>query len=105
MEAVLSLLQLIGLAQSHHAIFRITGTFYNPGPLGGYLAVCDAVAIAFFIKYQLYKSDANPISKYFLGTAILLISMVLPATFSRTAWIALIVASIYIALTCDDVRA
>jgi len=104
MEAILSLLQLIGVAQSHHAIFRLTGTFYNPGPLGGYLAVCDAMAIAFFIKHQLYKPDADLISKYFLGTAILLISVVLPATFSRTAWIALIVASIYIALTCDDVR-
>lgn len=105
MEAILSLLQLIGVVQSHHVIFQLTGTFYNPGPLGGYLAVCDVVAIAFFIKHQLYKPDAEPISKYFLGTVILLISVVLPATFSRTAWIALIVASIYIALTCDDVRA
>lgn len=104
MEAALSLLQLMGVAQSHHAVFRLTGTFYNPGPLGGYLAACDAVTIAYFIKHQLYKSDSEPFQKYFLGTAILLISVVLPATFSRTAWIALIVALIYIALTCDDVR-
>lgn len=104
MEATLSLLQLMGVAQSHHAVFRLTGTFYNPGPLGGYLAACDAVTIAYFIKHQLYKSDAKPISKCFLGTAILLISVVLPATFSRTAWIALIAALIYIALICDDVR-
>ncbi len=102
LQAVLSLFQLSGIAQSHHAVFRLTGSFYNPGPLGGYLATCNAIAIAYFIKHKLYKSDAEPIKKYFLGTAVLLMSMVLPATFSRTAWISLIVALIYFVLACDD---
>lgn len=105
LQAVLSLLQLVGVAQSHHAIFRLTGSFYNPGPLGGYLAVCDVVTIAYLIKRKLYKLDADSLEKYFYCAAALLMTMVLPATFSRTAWLALIAAAIYIVLTFSDVRA
>lgn len=105
LQAVLSLLQLVGVAQSHHAIFRLTGSFYNPGPLGGYLAVCDVVTIAYLIKRKLYKPDADSLEKYFYCAAALLMTIVLPATFSRTAWLALIAAAIYIVLTFSDVRA
>ncbi len=105
LQAVLSLLQLVGVAQSHHAIFRLTGSFYNPGPLGGYLAVCDVIAMAYLIKHKLYKPDEEPFEKYFYCAAALLMTIVLPATFSRTAWLALIAAVIYIVLTFSDVRA
>lgn len=103
-QAVLSLMQLMGITRSHHAIFRLTGSFYNPGPLGGYLAACNAVTIAYFIKHKFYKPDTEHVAKWFLGSAALLMTMVLPATFSRTAWIALVVALAYIVFACTDVR-
>ncbi|MCQ2973495.1 MAG: O-antigen ligase family protein [Bacteroidales bacterium] len=103
-ESVLSLMQLLGIIESKHAVFRITGSFYNPGPLGGYLAICDVVAIAYFIKNKLYLSNANKFEKCIFTTFILLISIVLPATFSRTAWIALIISIGYLILSRQEIR-
>lgn len=103
-ESVLSLMQLLGITESKHSVFRITGSLYNPGPLGGYLAVCEAVAIAYFIKNKLYLPTANKFEKYYFTTSILLISVVLPATFSRTAWIALIISVGYLILSHQDIR-
>ncbi len=31
--------QITGWTQSHHTYFDVTGSFFNPGPLGGYLSV------------------------------------------------------------------
>lgn len=103
-EAVLSLLQLMGVTRSHHAIFRLTGTFYNPGPLGGYLAACISVATGYFVKHKLYEHNANPVEKYFYGASILLMLMVLPATFSRTGWLALLAALGFLVIIRADVR-
>lgn len=38
-QAVITLLQKAGFVESNHILFDVTGTFGNPGPLGGYLAV------------------------------------------------------------------
>lgn len=45
-EAGLSLMQLGGHAHSRHFFYAFTGTFCNPGPLGGFLAVLFAVGLA-----------------------------------------------------------
>ena len=51
-EAVLSLLQLYGFAEPRHGIFRQTGTFYNPGPLGCYLAFALTLALKEFLSAE-----------------------------------------------------
>ncbi|MDR1155858.1 MAG: hypothetical protein LBL04_14220, partial [Bacteroidales bacterium] len=43
-EAVWGLRQLYGFAQSQHHLFKITGSFFNPGPYSGWLAVIFPVA-------------------------------------------------------------
>lgn len=49
------------LLSSCHPLFDVTGTFNNPGPLGGYLVVGLVVAVllyAFFEKeYMFYQAD------------------------------------------------
>lgn len=49
-EVIISILQKANYLESNHHDFGITGTFGNPGPLGGLLAVCWIVSIFSFMK-------------------------------------------------------
>ena len=46
-EAVLGFLQVIGLQTSGNVNYLITGSFSNPGPFGGVLAIMIAILGAF----------------------------------------------------------
>lgn len=45
-EIVLGVLQLTGISESRHLLFRMTGSFLNPNPYGGFLALSFSVLIA-----------------------------------------------------------
>ena len=49
-QACYGLFQLFGVAKSQSALFNITGSFYNPGPLGGYLAMIFAIPLTSIIR-------------------------------------------------------
>ena len=49
-EVIISILQKANYIESNHHDFGITGTFGNPGPLGGLLAVCWIVSIFFIYE-------------------------------------------------------
>lgn len=38
-EAIYGLRQLYGFTSSHHSLYSLTGSFFNPGPYSGYLAM------------------------------------------------------------------
>ncbi len=44
-QAIYGLLQLYGIYPSHHNLFKITGSFFNPAPYAMYLAVVFPVAL------------------------------------------------------------
>ena len=44
MEAIWGLGQLYGFVLSRHALFAMTGSFYNPGPYSGFLAMIFPIA-------------------------------------------------------------
>ena len=48
-QSVIAIGQKRGLLFSHHITFDVTGSFGNPGQLGGYLAVCMAVSLCLFV--------------------------------------------------------
>ena len=48
-ESVLGLLQVFGLRMSSHARFVMTGSFDNPGPYGGAVALLLAMLAAFLV--------------------------------------------------------
>ncbi len=59
-QAVYGNLQLYGFYPSHHSLFKMTGSFFNPGPYAGYLVSILPVAIALSLfKYRniLINSD------------------------------------------------
>ncbi|MDD2953837.1 MAG: O-antigen ligase family protein [Parabacteroides sp.] len=82
-EAIWGFRQLQGWTYSNHSLFRLTGSFFNPGPYSGYLAVTLPVALGILLR----QSKQN-ISCYFSAVCVLSIIVVLPAGMSRSAWIA-----------------
>lgn len=83
-EAVWGLRQLYGFLPSQHNLFKLTGSFFNPGPYAGYLAVAAPLA-AFVIFNGKHKGE-----KYLPIITLIATMLVLPATMSRAAWLATI---------------
>ena len=82
-QAVWGLLQLYGFARSFHNLFKITGTFFNPGPYAGFVAVGVPLALSFSLNKSLSRWVR------WLGSVSLVASaLVLPVTMSRAAWLA-----------------
>src|SRR5690606_37096003 len=48
-QAIYGNLQLYGFYPSHHSGFQMTGSFFNPGPYGGFLAVVFPVALGVYL--------------------------------------------------------
>ena len=52
LQAVYGNLQLWGYYPSHHGMFKMTGSFFNPGPYAGYLCAVLPVAVGLFLGYR-----------------------------------------------------
>lgn len=87
-QACLGILQLCGVKSSGHAGFLLTGTFDNPGPYGGALAVLSSVLTAYAAVAD--KSDKwfYKALKWLSALSALLCLILLPATMSRASWLA-----------------
>ena len=93
-ESTAGLLQLMGAQPSGHAGFVMTGSFANPGPYGGLMAIL----LAILGVYVLQNRNAD---KWYDKALVILSSVscamcviVLPASMSRAAWLALGVAAL-----------
>jgi Lipid A core - O-antigen ligase and related enzymes len=94
-EALWGLRQFYGFEQSLHSLFRITGSFSNPGPYACYVAVVFPMAFYYTLKYHIcykVKFHFRNISIYLLwGMSVLTVVssiLILPAAMSRAAWLA-----------------
>lgn len=92
-EAVWGIRQVYGFTYSNHSLYALTGSFYNPGPYSGYLAMIFPVCLYEWLKR---KEGKKTIPYYMALFVMLLILCVLPAGMSRSAWIAAAVSSIYV---------
>ncbi len=98
LQAVYGNLQLLGVFSSNHSKFNITGSFFNPGPYAGFLALIGILSTgAYFYRNEIVVSLFNSKKLRLLNTLkyIAIISLgsivlVLPATQSRASWLALI---------------
>ena len=89
-EAVWGLCQVYGYTASNHSLYALTGSFYNPGPYSGFLAMCFPVCLHEWLK------RGKSIGGYIALGVLLLMLCVLPAGMSRSAWLAAGIASAYI---------
>lgn len=103
-ECWLGLRQLYGFTTSNHSIYKLTGSFFNPGPYSGYLAVLLPLALYWMLKLSpevnhftgkelrnILRSEEKIFHYLLFGISALCfcgIVMVLPAGMSRSAWIA-----------------
>lgn len=105
-QAIYGIFQLLGYYPSHHELFKMTGSFFNPGPYAGYLAAAFPVSVGLYLfnppintpKHNLFLLK---LTKYFTIKSLALISiicmcLVLPASDSRAAWIAVSISSVYL---------
>ncbi|MDR2384506.1 MAG: O-antigen ligase family protein [Tannerella sp.] len=124
-EAVWGLRQLYGSTASQHNLFKITGSFFNPGPYSGWLAMVFPVAlwsviqeftgkrtavrfnrkIPIFNKAIIFnmitfiKNELPVWIKIAAGSVtVLCIISVLPAAMSRASWLAAIGGSVFIGI-------
>lgn len=111
-QAIFGNLQLYGFYPSHHSLFKMTGSFFNPGPFAGYLVSVLPIALG---VYFIFKQKAGLFGKknnfplisltnfpwglciqYFALIGMLAIILVLPASQSRASWLAVVVSGVYL---------
>jgi tetratricopeptide (TPR) repeat protein len=90
-EAVWGLLQLYGFKYSQHGLFRLTGSFFNPGPYAGYLAVIFPLALDCILN-----KSCHIVQKWASALACIATVVVLPAAMSRASWLAVIAGSLVV---------
>lgn len=89
-EAVKGVLQVVGWEHSNHARYLLTGSFYNPGPYSGYLALVLPICLHLYLKHE--KLVAG---KWLLGVMLVILA-VLPAAMSRSAWVAAMFSCLWV---------
>lgn len=97
-EAVWGLTQIYGFVSSNHRLYSLTGSFFNPGPYSGYLAMVFPISLNEWLNLRKkeYRTLIEQSLYYIAGIVLLLILCVLPAGMSRSAWMAAIISSVWI---------
>jgi hypothetical protein len=87
-QSSIAIIQKIGLASSNHSIFDVTGSFGNPGQLGGYLTVCLTISLC--LLHSIIHNK-NRIVKFFilLGCFVQIYGLLLSD--SRAGFVALVI--------------
>lgn len=109
MQAVYGNLQLLGYYPSNHSGFKMTGSFFNPGPYAGFLVCVWSVALGMYlfkdiitIQVQSQTKSNTPFFNEFIKftfeyiplLGLISIAILLPALQSRASWMASIVGSV-----------
>ena len=92
-EAFLGFRQLYGFSVSNHSLYALTGSFYNPGPYMGYLAMVLPVCVYVYVsgctqilrcaQDDIIKRTSINVLKYSAGIIGLMILCLLPSGMSR----------------------
>ncbi|WP_308765128.1 O-antigen ligase family protein [uncultured Bacteroides sp.] len=98
MQAVWGLRQIYGLSYSNHSLFAVTGSFFNPGPYSGYLAMVFPLCLNEWLALKSKKNKrwTEEAGCYIALAAMLLIICVLPSGMSRSAWLAAAISGLWI---------
>lgn len=88
-ESFIGILQIYGILHSTHVTFPMTGSFSNPGPYGGLIAILLATLGVYVIQNRGAQKwyDKTLVTVSSISCALCVI--VLPASMSRAAWLAL----------------
>jgi O-antigen ligase len=100
-EAVWGLMQLYGFAPSQHHLFKTTGSFFNPGPYSGWLAMVFPMALGYVVFNYLNRKglkvirslppvheNGRRLTTILCFITALCIILILPSAMSRASWLA-----------------
>ena len=97
LEAVLVVLQNYGWVESEHLLFNCTGSFFNPGLAGGFLACSFCISVYLLITTHIcFKKIC-----LFISCVLQINALVL--THSRAGWIAAIIGLSYLLWHTDSI--
>lgn len=94
-QSIYGILQLTGSFSSLHAFFSITGSFFNPGPYGGYLACVFPIMLGMFY-FQQPKFCMGWSWRILCIVALAIVFVALIFSKSRAAWLGCFAGSIFI---------
>lgn len=97
-ETGLGILQIIGVCASSHPNFKMTGSFENPGPFGGFIAIMFAILGSYVLLNRNIDKWYEKVLVILSMISCVLCIIVLPASMSRAAWLALGVAALVFGL-------
>ena len=103
-EAIWGLRQLYGFAASGHSRYALTGSFFNPGPYAGYLAMVLPLCLHLYLCTYKEKTVIRNLKRGIAAIIGILILCVLPATMSRSAWIAAVMGCGWVSYMHRDRR-
>lgn len=118
-QAIIGLLQLYGLEDSHHNLFNITGSFHNPGPFSGFVMSGFPIALGLYLSnrrtrhyrkitrihifrfeyefpFQIYVPNKSALLCSFSKFVFGLLFLVLPVARSRASWLGAVIGSLYV---------
>ena len=108
-QAIYGNLQLFGYYASNHSGFKLTGSFFNPGPYAGFLAAVWPIALGMYLfkekiiermqsnitsSPKITNTIVNYVFEYIPLLGVISIILVIPATHSRGAWLAVLLSSL-----------
>lgn len=104
-EAVWGLRQLYGFSHSNHSLFSTTGSFFNPGPFAGYIALALPMYLYYILNdWRISNREFNRRLFPFyirLGVSVIAfitVMLILPATMSRASWLSAIAGCSFIGI-------
>ena len=103
-ECGTGVMQIFGKASSGNLYYNLTGDFRNPGPYGGFIAVMLAAILPAVSGYRKDKSLKHNALPLLAGFASIIGIVLLPATLSRTAFVAFGTAALLYMLRIEQVR-
>lgn len=87
-EALYGNFQLYGFYTSNNMLYRIIGSFGNPGPYAGFLATLLPLALHTAMSNSGNNNLSGKLLAVLAWTDIFLTAVILPAAMSRAAWLA-----------------
>lgn len=96
-ECLIGWEQLFGLRSSRHSLYLATGSFFNPGPYCGFLAMIAPTALY-------YAFGNSKMVFHWVGIVYLIAAVgIMPALMGRTGWIAAAAGCMTVAVGCDAI--
>lgn len=116
LEGMIGGMQLYGFSASNHGLFPMTGTFFNPGPFGGFLGMLFPLALYQFLHFSNKENRLRSLlgkrkavwMAYTTGwlsfVCIVVSVLVLPASMSRASWLGLFAGSLWVMMQYEPIQ-